>query len=181
MNSTSTRCPQSNDPEPGTISGPVGLGKQESAPSILIEANEEGVPGGSAISESENVTEAFRLLVGLESNRMGSFFLQMALGFAVPMRIFGILDRGGVTECDLARIKSYASDLCEHGSDLFIQSSSPGGTGERFNQVADLIAVLSFLRRGGVPAFGSQWDPDVYRSLWERKGESVPDRADSIV
>lgn len=144
-------------------------------------AEEVGVEGAQAVSSGQeqpgentvpssdaaDVAEALRCFSGLHGDGMAGFILRMSLAIAIPVRIFEILDRGGIEEGDIARIKGYAQVLREHGADLFVQSQEPGGTGERFNQVSDLIAVLSFLLPGGVQAFGGHWDAQNYRLTWE--------------
>lgn len=153
MNSANTdrECPDGFDPSAHTAGhGPDAAGES------------------AATADAGEVAAALGLLAGLQSGRTVGFILSMTLAVAVPMRIFAMLDRGGIDERDLARIKGYEPDLCEHGADLFSPSEEPGGTCERFNQVADLVAVLSFRLPGGVPAFGHRWDVEDYRPAWER-------------
>lgn len=81
--------------------------------------------------------------------------LSISLSVAVPLRIHDILQNGGPSDKDLARIRSYQSDLLERGVDLFFLKA--GATAERFHQVADAIAVLSF-NPGGITVFGQHYD-----------------------
>ncbi|HLZ55446.1 MAG TPA: hypothetical protein VKR06_00750 [Ktedonosporobacter sp.] len=80
------------------------------------------------------------------------------LSAAVPLLIIAIIDRGGITFEDIKRIKSSVEDLMgPKGADLFFKSEQSGETAKRFNQLADVIAVLSFFP-GGVTLFGQHYD-----------------------
>jgi hypothetical protein len=81
--------------------------------------------------------------------------LSTSLSVAVPLRIHDMLQNGGPSDRDLARVRSYQSDLMERGADLFFLKA--GATAERFNQVADALAVLSF-SPGGITLFGQHYD-----------------------
>ena len=93
----------------------------------------------------------------------GFDMLTISLSAAVPLRIIEIIRSGGPTDADFERIQSYREDLTAHGDDLYFQSTKKGETAHRFNQVADAIAVMSFLP-GGVPAFGLRFDGNAMKA-----------------
>ncbi len=95
--------------------------------------------------------------------------LSFTLSIAVPWRILEIAERGGITEQDVARVKSYLGDLIgPKGMDLFIKSEKEGETAERFHQVADAIAVMAFLP-GGITSFGRHYDGETMLAYYARR------------
>lgn len=109
--------------------------------------------------------------LGQLQERRTQSLLSIALSAAVPMRIMEIIQRGGITDEDIARIKSYGEDLMgPNGPDLFFRSKKAGGTAERFNQVADALAVLAFFP-GGITAFGDHYDAEELKAALERVGK----------
>ena len=79
----------------------------------------------------------------------GFNLLSVSLSASVPLRTLEIIRVGGPAEADFTRIASYTEDLTANGADLFFYSAKNGATAERFNQVTDVIAVLSF-QPGGI-------------------------------
>ena len=72
---------------------------------------------------------------------------------SVPLRIMQILDRGGVTAADFARVVAYNDEFAgEQGADLLFRSTKPGVTARLFNHMCDAIAVLAFVP-GGITIF----------------------------
>jgi hypothetical protein len=103
----------------------------------------------------------------------GFDLLTISLSAAVPLRILEIVQAGGPTESDLARARSSTADLTANGADLFFRSRVKGASAERFNQVAEAIAVLSF-QPGGVSAFGMHFDGN---EMWANR-EAMQQRAE---
>ena len=64
----------------------------------------------------------------------------------VQKNIHAVRARGGVGEDDMIRIAASLEELERHGEDLFILR--PGKTARRLVQVADALAVLTFLPAG---------------------------------
>jgi hypothetical protein len=87
----------------------------------------------------------------------GFDLLTISLSAAVPLRIMKLIRDGGPSEADFERIKSYQEDLTTRGSDLYFRNTKNNATATRFNQVADAIAVMSFLP-GGITTFGMHFD-----------------------
>jgi hypothetical protein len=96
----------------------------------------------------------------------GFDLLTLSLSASVPLRIQEIIRTGGPTEADYERIASYSEDLTTNGADLFFRSAVKNATAERFNQVTDAIAVLSF-QPGGINAFGLHFDGNEMRAWFE--------------
>jgi hypothetical protein len=87
-----------------------------------------------------------------------------ALEVAVSLFVWQFQEQGGITDEDIARVQFYLPDLLVHGDDLFFRSRKKGETAKRFNQVAEIIAVLSFAP-GGITIFGLHFEshmPDVF-------------------
>lgn len=63
--------------------------------------------------------------------------------------------RGGIIDEDIARCKTYLPDIMMRGNDLFYKHE--GKTAERFDQIAEIIAVLSFAP-GGITVFGHHFE-----------------------
>jgi len=103
----------------------------------------------------------------------GFDLLTMTLGAAVPLRIMELLRKGGPNQEDFERITSYQEDLTAHGEDLFFRHETNHATATRFNQVADAIAVLSFVP-GGITAFGMHFDGNEMQTLLAKA--KVPSR-----
>lgn len=87
----------------------------------------------------------------------GFDLLTISLNMAVPLRIMELIRDGGPTDADYERIKSYQEDLTAHGDDLLFRNAKNNATATRFNQVADAIAVMSFMP-DGITAFGMHFD-----------------------
>jgi hypothetical protein len=83
--------------------------------------------------------------------------LAPALGAAVSLYVLKFQQRGGITEEDIARVQSYLQDVLVHGNDLYHRSKKVGETAKRFDQVAEMIAVLSFAP-GGITVFGLHFE-----------------------
>ena len=96
----------------------------------------------------------------------GFDLLSISLSASVPLRTLEIIRVGGPTEADYERIASYSEDLTTNGADLFFRSAVKDATAERFNQVTDAIAVLSF-QPGGINAFGMHFDGNEMRAWFE--------------
>ncbi len=95
--------------------------------------------------------------------------LRITLSIAVPWRMLDIAERGGITEQDVARVKSYLGDLTgPKGTDLFFKSEKKGETAERLNQLADAIAVMAFLP-GGITSFGQHYDGATMLAYYARR------------
>ena len=90
--------------------------------------------------------------------------LTISLSAAVPLRIMELIRNGGPSQEDFERITSYQEDLTAHGDDLYFRNANNNATATRFNQVADAIAVLSFLP-GGITAFGMHFDGNEMKTL----------------
>ncbi|BCL79547.1 hypothetical protein ccbrp13_20120 [Ktedonobacteria bacterium brp13] len=89
--------------------------------------------------------------------------LSSALGAAVPLYILSFQRRGGITDDDIARVQSYLEDLTAHGDDLYFRSRKRGETAHRFDQVAEIIAVISF-SLGGITVFGLHFETRPWRA-----------------
>lgn len=83
--------------------------------------------------------------------------LTSALSVAVPLYMADFQQQGGITDRDVDRVQSYLKDLTEHGDDLYFRSTKEEKTAERFDQVAEIIAVLSFTL-GGITIFGLHFE-----------------------
>ena len=94
--------------------------------------------------------------------------LGMMLSVAVPWRMLEIAKRGGITDDDIKRIQTYTEDLAgPKGTDLFFKSKKNGESAERFNQVADTLAVLAFLP-GGIKTLGEHYDGEAILAQYEQ-------------
>jgi hypothetical protein len=96
----------------------------------------------------------------------GFDLLSISLSASVPLRILEIIRAGGPTEADYERIASYTDDLLANGADLFFRSAGKGATAERFNQVTDALAVLSF-QPGGIDVLGMHFNGSEMRAWFE--------------
>ncbi len=67
-----------------------------------------------------------------------------ALRATVPLYMSPLERRGGILDTDIARVRSYLEALTVHGNDLYYRSSKWGETAKMFDQVAEIVAVLSF-------------------------------------
>lgn len=76
------------------------------------------------------------------------FLLPLSLGAAVPLWVHGIYERGGPTSEDWLRLRQFGYRLATHGDILLFGSSRTGETAEIFNQLAEALALLSFLPAG---------------------------------
>ena len=83
--------------------------------------------------------------------------LSSALSVTVPLYLAEFQQRGGIIKKDIDRVQSYLKDLTEHGDDLYFRSQKQGETAARFDQVAEIIAVLAF-SPGGITIFGLHFD-----------------------
>lgn len=104
--------------------------------------------------------------------------LSISLSASVPLRTLEIIRAGGPTEEDYERIRSYTDDLTTNGADLFFRSPRKDASAERFNQVTDAIAVLSF-QPGGVNAFGMHFDGSEMRAWLEAMQQPKEDQEDA--
>jgi hypothetical protein len=87
--------------------------------------------------------------------------LAPALEAAVSVYVLEFQQHGGITDTDIVRVQSYLEDLKVHGNDLFHRSEKRGETAERFDQVAEIIAVLSFVP-DGVTVFGLHFNAHTF-------------------
>jgi hypothetical protein len=83
--------------------------------------------------------------------------LPILLPISVEQRIHEIIQRGGVHERDIQRVKAYGDIIAEHGDDLLYKSKKPGETARYFNQLADAVSVLAF-QPGGITVFGQHYE-----------------------
>jgi hypothetical protein len=83
--------------------------------------------------------------------------LSPALDAAVQLYLLTFQQYGGITDVDVVRVQSYLEDLTVHGDDLYFRSKKWGETAKRFDQVAEIIAVLSF-SPGGLTVFGMHFE-----------------------
>ncbi len=83
--------------------------------------------------------------------------LSPALDAAVHLYLLEFQQHGGITNGDVVRVQSYLEDLTVHGDDLYFRSKKWGETAKRFDQVAEIIAVLSF-SPGGLTIFGLHFE-----------------------
>ena len=95
-------------------------------------------------------------LHGYETQRSNPV-LAPALEVSVNLYIWQFQQQGGITDEDIARVQSYLPDLNVHGNDLFSRRRREGETARRFNQVAEIIAVLSFAP-SGITIFGLHFE-----------------------
>lgn len=98
-----------------------------------------------------------QILSTLEKTGKTSILLTIALNVAVSVRVLEFIKRGGPTNEDLERARTILKDLGERGTDLYFRSNKEGATADRFEQVADAIAVLSFCP-GGIVIFGKLYE-----------------------
>ncbi|GHO59194.1 hypothetical protein [Ktedonobacter robiniae] len=94
--------------------------------------------------------------------------LAPALSATVPLYIYRIQQRGGITDLDIVRVQSYTQDLMTRGEDLYFRRGKDGETGTRFDQVAEIIAVLAF-SPGGITVFGLHFNAYVQRHVLEEE------------
>ena len=83
--------------------------------------------------------------------------LAPALRATVSLYISPLEQRGGIVDTDITRVRSYLQALLVHGNDLYYRSKKWGETATRFDQVAEIIAVLSF-SSGGITVFGIHFE-----------------------
>ncbi len=97
------------------------------------------------------------------------------LSLAVPWKIIEIIERGGVTNADCERMKTYQEHLTAHGDDLLFRSTKHGGTAEQLDQLADVMAVMSFLP-GGISVFGERYAGNAMLAnlTYRRYGQTPP-------
>ncbi len=76
------------------------------------------------------------------------------LAVAVPLWIMRYIEMGGPSVEDMARCHVYEEMTSES---ILYRIGKPGQTAKAFNQVAESIAVLSFIP-GGVTIFGNHWE-----------------------
>lgn len=96
--------------------------------------------------------------------------LAPALRATVPLYMSPLERRGGILDTDIARVRSYLESLTVHGNDLYYRSRKWGETAERFDQVAEIIAVLSF-SSGGITVFGVHFEAHPLPS----RSQNIPD------
>jgi hypothetical protein len=102
--------------------------------------------------------------------------LATSLAAAVPLRIWELAQQGGPKPEEIERIRAQWQEdiLGPKGPDLFFRSWQAGETAERFNLLAQAIAVLSFQPRG-VHVFGQHFDAQVFLSAQTEKQQDSPD------
>jgi len=79
--------------------------------------------------------------------------LFIAMSAAVPLRIMGMLEKGGPDDADFERAQRAGKLLGEKGDLLLFRSKKEGETARIFNETAHAVAVLSFCP-GGITIFG---------------------------
>lgn len=80
--------------------------------------------------------------------------LPLALSAAVPLRVYAIYQRNGPTREDWSELQHIGCLLAEWGQALLFRSSRIGETADVFNNLAEALAILSFLPAG--ISFGEQ-------------------------
>ena len=83
--------------------------------------------------------------------------LGTALSVAVPLRIDEWKRKGGPAQADFEEIQDNCLEkLMERGDILLYGGGNKGECANIFNQVANAIAIMSFLP-GGIKIFGRMW------------------------
>lgn len=100
--------------------------------------------------------------------------LKIALSAAVPLLIQQRIERGGPRQEDFdnLRAKNIPKLLGEKADILLFGSKKKGETAYIFNEVADAIAMLSFLP-GGIDIFGSHWENKADSQLLHMTSETI--------
>jgi hypothetical protein len=80
---------------------------------------------------------------------------------AVPLHIFSLYERGGITRDDLLHAQAEMGEVGESTDSFLSGHANPGEPATMFNRIARSIAVLSYMQ-GGVPAFGQLYDARAY-------------------
>jgi hypothetical protein len=100
---------------------------------------------------SDDSSSAFvylRSLAQRAHGRAAEHLLPISLSAAVPLWVHGVYQRGGPLPEDWLRLSQIGHRLAEHGDLLLFGGSRPGETAELFNQLAEALAILSFLPAG---------------------------------
>jgi hypothetical protein len=103
--------------------------------------------------DSSSTFVYLRSLAQRAHGQAAEHLLPISLSAAVPLWVHGIYQRGGPLPEDWLHLSQIGHQLAEHGDLLFSGSSRPGETAELFNQLAEALAILSFLPAG--VSFGS--------------------------
>ncbi|GHO55795.1 hypothetical protein [Ktedonobacter robiniae] len=111
-------------------------------------ANQEAASPPPPLGAPPLITERFSV---------ASSHLAIALSASVPLRVLGLYERQGPNENDLGAARQVGTLLASKGDVLLFGSQVRGETAELFNQVAQALAVLSFVP-GGVTCFGQHFD-----------------------
>ena len=93
----------------------------------------------------------------VEKNEIAFLLLSTALSASISLRVPELIKKGGPTDEDLERIHIFLKDLGEHGTDLYFPGNRKGATTDRFEQIVEAIAVLSF-SPGGLTVFGKHYE-----------------------
>jgi hypothetical protein len=93
----------------------------------------------------------------VEKNEMASLLLSTALNVSISLRVLELMKKGGPTDEDLDRIHVFLKDLGEHGTDLYFPGNRKGSTTDRFEQIVEAVAILSF-SPGGLTVFGRHYE-----------------------
>lgn len=104
--------------------------------------------------------DAITALTTYVNNHSDAFLLKLHLSAFVPLRILELQQQGGITDEDLAHVRSYQKDIAAHGDEILFRSPQPGQTATRINQLVDAIAVLAFCP-GGITLFGMHFDASI--------------------
>jgi hypothetical protein len=94
-----------------------------------------------------------RSLAQRARGRAAEHLLPTSLSAAVPLWVYDIYRRGGPLPEDWLHLSQIGHRLAEHGDVLLFGGSRPGETADLFNQLAEALAILSFLPAG--VSFGS--------------------------
>lgn len=100
---------------------------------------------------SDDSPSAFVYLRSLTQRARGlaaEHLLPLSLSAAVPLWVYDIYRRGGPLPEDWLHLSQVGHRLAEHGDILLFGGSRPGETAELFNQLAEALAMLSFLPAG---------------------------------
>lgn len=115
-------------------------------------------PDPTSSSSTEEETDNLVVLPhhpsGARPRSAAEAMLPTALSAAVPLWVFAISERGGPTPEDWARLPQLGRLIAEQGDLLLSRSTREGETAERFNTVAEALALLSFVAEGS--SFGDQ-------------------------
>lgn len=83
--------------------------------------------------------------------------LALSLDAAVPLWVYRYKKLGGPCSVDYERVREFSDVLASRGDVLQFGGGKKGEVAGLFNQLAEALAVMSFLP-GGVEIFGRRWE-----------------------